>query len=168
MKLHYLFIILTLALAGCHGHKNVSENEKQPRVKLPDDNVNADRLFLSFERTVCFGACPTFKMTIKQSGQAHYSGEANVKFIGEYEAVVSDSLMRDIINNAEAIPFFNLNEIYNDPAVTDLPSTIVYLNYDGQEKYVTARFNVPENLQGFILYLQKISDSIDWKAVDDE
>ncbi len=167
MKTLFYILSVVLVFSGCKSQEKQNDhtqNKPAKTVELEDK----DRPFMSIERTACFGACPTYKMTIYHSGKAEYHGEMNVKHIGDFRSQVSQSVMDDIVKNAKEISFMELENVYNDPNVTDLPSTIIYLHYDQQEKYVTARFNVPDNLQGFIVYLQKVVDSIDWQPVEEE
>jgi uncharacterized protein DUF6438 len=82
-------LVLVLVLAGCW-----TGGEPSPRApETPDTpRPHARDLEITVERTMCFGACPVWKMTIHRDGKVEWLGEANVAAIGarERKMAVSD------------------------------------------------------------------------------
>ncbi len=66
---------------------------------------------------------------------------------------------------AAELDYFNLNNIYDKEAITDLPSTITSLKNEEGLKTVVNRFDSPEGLRDFEKYFDSLFEGLDWKAV---
>lgn len=114
-----------------------------------------ESLLLTLERTPCFGKCPTYKYTIYTTGRVIYNGVENVKTIGTYKAQLTKSQIEKIKNNIESAKIFSLKNKY-DSQITDIPSTLLIINIDGQKKKIYDRYGAPEELTKF----EKLVDDI--------
>lgn len=123
-----------------------------------------DSLAISFEKTACFGRCPVYKVKIYQSGFATYEGINFSERLGLYSYWFTDLDIERIYQSALAIDFFELDEEYNNPLVSDLPSTQTRINLNGQDHKVKARMNVPEKLKMFQSELADILLDRDWQS----
>lgn len=79
---------------------------------------------ISLERTPCFGACPVYKVTIRRDGTLTYHGQRFVDRLGDYEARVPRSTVRNLERALGQSGYWAMNRSY-DARVTDLPSQIV-------------------------------------------
>jgi len=154
-----LWAILILFVTGCTSQKEVVETPTPPF--HPTVKLDAKTLTISFEQTACFGTCPVHKMEVFGSGYATYHGDRNVANEGEFIATLSNEQLLQIIAKANTLNFFDLKESYK-AKMTDLPTTIIYIN-DGTRKHkVTAYGNYPDNLKAFITYLFDFSQNVKW------
>lgn len=56
--------------------------------EAPAPAVDQGGLEVTFERTECFGACPTYRVKIHRDGVIDWHGTANVRVIGDAHGVV--------------------------------------------------------------------------------
>lgn len=139
-----------------------------PKLNLPekpDQRAGTqvkDSLFASIERTPCFGRCPTYSVKIYKSGYVIYEGIRFVDKLGTYSTRISEREIQAIINKANEIGYFELNEVYDSP-VTDLPSTITYLSVNGQKKRIKDRVSGPEKLREYEKIFDGIFENLEWK-----
>ena len=154
----FSLLLVLLVFIGC-----TNQNEAAYSTDSKPKNANeVNEIVVSFEQTACFGTCPVHKMEIYGSGHAKYHGDRNVKFEGDFIALVSPKQLAEIIDKANAISFFDLKAEYTAP-VTDLPTSIIYIR-DGKKKHrVKAYAEYPEELANFIKYLHEVSQNIDWQ-----
>lgn len=97
---------------------------------------------ITLERTVCFGSCPIYNLTIYSDGRVLYQGFRFVKRKGKAVGRISrkalDALVQEFTNNE----YFGLYDAYvpgspGCPQVaTDLPSAITSLDLNGSKKSV--------------------------------
>lgn len=162
--------------SGCNRQKQLAEkqlNERPPEEQIfeqVEDQIAEspkDSLFLYYQKTPCFGTCPIFKMTIYQSGYAIYEGDNFVDMMGTFQARFSDEHMASISAVARHIGYFDMGERYDDPMVTDLPSTIVeMIDERGERKKVLNRYQGPAELQDLYKLINEIIDQVEWKPIE--
>lgn len=189
----YLGLVIGILNIGCKTTKQQTEkvpnsesdypgrtlNPKQPiKISIPKLNLPEkpdqragtqadpveDSLFASIERTPCYGRCPTYRINIYKSGYVIYEGIRFVDRLGTYSTRISDRKIQAIINKANEIGYFDLNEVYDSP-VTDLPSTITYLSVNGKKKRIKDRVRGPEKLREYEKYFDGIFEDLEWKEI---
>lgn len=186
-----LLIIIAVLTAACkNGNKAVAEDSKkttkveqkveekanpklESKEQVPESETKAqinrtknklsDSLVVRIERTACFGRCPIYTASIYKSGFVLYQGEKWVEKEGLFQSKVSDEKINAIIKKAEAIGFFKMNESYDSPYVTDLPSTIVTIRGKEMVKIVANRYQGPEELAAFEIYIDKVLNELVYK-----
>ncbi len=126
-----------------------------------------DSLLIAFEKTPCFGRCPVYKIKVYQSGFATYEGLNFAERMGLYSTWFSDAEIAKIFEMAEATDYIDFDEDYDDRRVTDLPSTISTLVFDGEKHRVKARMAVPEKVKMFQENLAVTLAEKDWKPYDE-
>lgn len=137
-----------------------------PKLRFPEIPDRGDSLFASIERTPCYGRCPTYSISIYKSGYVIYEGIRFVDRLGTYSTRISEKKIQNIINKANEIGYFELEEIYDSP-VTDLPSTITYLSVNGQIKRIKDRVRGPEVLKEYEKYFDNVFEDMEWKKIED-
>lgn len=125
---------------------------------------DADPLFFSLERTPCFGKCPAYLIAVDREGAAVYTGRTFADRPGTWKARVDRATMAALLERADAIGFFALEDRY-DGSVTDVPSTIIRVNADGRDKKVVARYKVPPAFKAFAAHADSLLDRVDWERV---
>lgn len=144
-------LIFGVISTGTVSQSNQNTQEQEVQHPIP----TKESLFLTLERTPCFGKCPTYKYTIYTTGRVLYNGVENVKNIGTYKAQLTKSQIEKIKNNIESAKIFSLKNKY-DSQITDIPSTLLVINIDGQKKKIYDRYGAPEELTKF----EKLVDDI--------
>jgi hypothetical protein len=74
-----------LVLAACSG---AAPAPVALHNEAPAPAVDQGGLEITFERTECFGACPTYRVKIHRDGRVDWHGTANVRVVGEARGVV--------------------------------------------------------------------------------
>ncbi|MBX2980511.1 MAG: hypothetical protein KF905_14580 [Flavobacteriales bacterium] len=123
-----------------------------------------DSLFLSLERTPCFGMCKAYRIHVYRSGYATFEGVSNVEKEGMHEGRVGADTLAQLLKDAERLGFFALNDVY-DGQVTDLPSTTIRIVANGKDKRVMARVGTPPNFKALAEGIDELLLPMAWKPV---
>lgn len=126
----------------------------------------ADSLYFSLERTPCFGRCPTYKVRINNDGTATYQGIRSVEREGTFTGKMDRAGMDALFARATAIGFFSMKDRY-DSDVTDLPSAIIRISANGQDKKVTGRSGTPMAFKAFATYADSVIAQVTWVKVEE-
>ena len=79
-------------------------------------------LRVRLERTVCFGRCPEYVVTVRADRTVVYVGRRGVLVRGVRRARIGPTAMRKLRRAVAATDVFNLDSRYDEMSVTDLPS----------------------------------------------
>jgi hypothetical protein len=127
-KLHLSCLLLSLSIGG-----SCLAQEKP---------IHADTL-ITLERTVCFGACPSYKLIVAADGTVTFEGRQDVKVKRLVKGHISLEDVRSLIAAFEAASYFTLNDSYQTqedgcPEVwTDNPSAITSIRMNGKSKTIS-------------------------------
>ena len=97
---------------------------------------------ITLERTVCYGTCPAYTLSIFEDGKVVYEGKEFVKHKGRAEAQVSKEAVQELVREFDRINYFSLEDEYvDDPkncaeVWTDNPSATTSLNWKGKSKTI--------------------------------
>ena len=168
MKILILFLLLVIVV-GCKNQPTVAakgpESLGNLNVHLEDENtpfiINEglelnDTLFASIEKGVCFGNCKAYKMNIYSEGVVMLTALRGTKLNGTYKSIVSYDQMNMILAKAKEIKFENMEAVYDNKTVTDLPMVKTSIVLNGRRKAVKRRYEYPKE----ILELEKIFDNL--------
>lgn len=167
----YILAVIFIAFAACKGKKDVAQPASPaipsidtlamvPEVPEPEVPAEAVQAFY-YERTVCFGTCPSFSFEVFSDGKCTYTGRNFVDMIGKYKGQVTETQMNSIRLQAIALGYDTLKEKYDQPMVSDLPSTITII--DG--KRVLNRYQGPDLKLLYASFDSLIID-VDWEGVE--
>lgn len=84
--------------------------------------------YIKLQRTMCFGTCPVYSVTVDNKGNANYSGEMFVYKSGEHHWKIS---MRKVKQLNDLIEEFGFKSFIYEPGeefITDQPSCITTVN----------------------------------------
>ena len=154
-----LLIISLLAFSSCKNGQQVSTTDTSD---VPSASEPADSLFMSFERTPCFGKCAAFRVKVYTSGYATYEGIQFAPWEGMHSGRVKSAVIDEIAAEAERIGFFEMEEKY-DGAVTDIPSMIIKLRTKDRSHKIFARYGTPMELKEFGKYLDNVIEGVNWE-----
>jgi len=156
MKKYLLIAIILVAVilfaAGC----------ARTPTPMPDD---LDDVVITLERTVCFGVCPEYKLTIYGNGTVVYEGKRFVRIEGKRTATISEDKIRELLSEFERVDYFFLEDSYEEFMATDMPSAYTSLTIDGKTKTVRhyhGDFSAPEEVTALEDKIDEIVDSNQW------
>lgn len=112
---------------------------------INDTGVNLDtgRIAIYLERGICFGRCPVYNLTVYGSGKAVYAGEQNVKFQGTFEKQFDPETLNEIYELADALGYFDLEQEYRNPHLTDFPTVRSAVNNGSRSNKVLRYTDTP-------------------------
>ena len=151
-----VLVTLFVGLSSCDQRQATIKQDQRFGGPTP-----ADSLFFSIERSPCFGRCPIYKLYVYRDGSATFHGKGNTTLMGAYRTSVDQALMIRLLDEANRIKFFELDDNY-DGQVTDLPTCIVHVVGDGMEKRVRARYRVPEQFTTYARMADSLLLPLPW------
>jgi len=164
---YILLITLSALLFSCKNAEKTTVEKvvetKKPALNKPSNSpeVLKESLFLTMERTPCFGKCPAYKITIFNTGKVVFQGFSHTKYIGDYGKQLTKKQLKEIQKMMDEINILEMKDIY-DTDVTDFPSTILFLvSNNTHKKKILDRVDAPSELKQF----EKL---IDFLVLDDE
>ena len=162
----FSFIAIIALVASCASTKNKSnENAESIKTTSPDSKTELSEkpaelgeanLFATIKRGYCYGTCPVYELKIYTNGDATYHGIRNVELEGMYSGQISKENIAALIQKAEDINYMNMEDVYDNPGITDLPSTTTSIVINGERKEVKRRYGYPTEL----LALEKLFDEV--------
>ena len=90
---------------------------------------------VTLRRTVCFGACPAYTVTLHTDGSATFDGDRFVAVVGHRDYRVDPAAVRKLVAEFKAAHFFELKDEYRGN-VTDLPTVRLTLTIGDKTKTV--------------------------------
>lgn len=163
----YIVLVFSLVTVSCKSRKEakektklenqiaeesnmpVSENTEDmnpEKQNLEPDDRKVGVAIISISKSVCFGECPAYSAQIFKDGTIIYEGLKNVDNIGKFKGKVDVNELNGVVEEVTNIGFFNLNHIYDNEHVTDLPTTVTYVYNKGKAKKVVCRFECDERI----------------------
>jgi acetamidase/formamidase len=97
---------------------------------------------ITLERTVCFGTCPVYQLTIKSDGTVKFDGKRFTKTVGIATSKIKPSVFRALVSEFEKINYFSLPDAYTPGTkecprmITDMPAADTSIRLHGRTKSV--------------------------------
>lgn len=91
---------------------------------------------IKLSRSVCYGRCPAYQVTIQGDGKVHFTGESFVASPGKHDAQISTEAVKSLVRRFEKARFFSAEREYI-ARVTDNPTYTLTLTAGGKTKSVT-------------------------------
>ena len=113
-------LLAGIALAGCAATAHDPPNE--------DASV-------TLRRSVCFGACPAYTVTLHTDGSATFDGDRFVAVMGHRDYRVDPAAVQKLVADFKAAHFFELKNEYRGN-VSDLPTVRLTLTIGDKTKTV--------------------------------
>jgi acetamidase/formamidase len=98
---------------------------------------------ITLERSVCFGTCPSYKVSVASDGTVTFGGRDFVKTKGTATAQVKPEDFQKLVKEFEKTKYFSLDDKYEPgtpgcgPAVTDMPYARTSIQMNGKTKIVS-------------------------------
>ena len=90
---------------------------------------------ITLTRSMCYGFCPAYRVTISGDGQVTYVGERFVNAVGERRATIARADVEGLLRRFDDVRFDQLRDAYR-AEVTDLPTYTITLERNGRSKTV--------------------------------
>lgn len=134
----------------CGLPKNTTDNPQNTKVvNSPNQSFSQEipeNLLISLERTVCFGTCPSYKLSVKSDGTVSFEGIEFTKVKGKAEGKITKENLKTLLSEFEKANFFNLKDSYKSEedgckeVWTDNPSEFISIQIGEKSKTVRHYF----------------------------
>lgn len=157
-------------IVGTETEEIVEVNEDMGDAKPTKEDMVVEEenyIVAIIERTICFGACPTYKAIIYKDGTVIYKGTANVNRIGNFKGKLPLEAIESFLGEAREIGFLELKNTYDNKNVSDVPSTVTYINFGKENKKVLCRFECDERIEKINKMLENFINEVEYKRVEE-
>ena len=124
---------------------------------------------ITLTRTVCFGFCPAYTVSITGDGQVTYNGQSFVNVTGEQRATIAPEAVQRLLQRFDAVHFDALNDAYR-ANVSDLPTMTVSLTRNGHRKAVVdyggLSAGMPQGVRDLQAEIDRIAGTSRWVLRD--
>ena len=169
--------LLLLAMAGAaHAAGAPLAGGKLPNGGRPLERVafpaihDWSTLKITLQRTMCFGRCPAYTVEIAGDGTVNWHGSSDVAAIGARGDKISAADVKILFGAFRDADFFWLLDNYN-AQITDLPSYIVSIAYDGRRKtvsdYAGLMIGMPHAVVDLETLIDKTANTGRWIKADE-
>ncbi len=125
---------------------------------------------ITLERTICFGRCPNYRVTIGGDGTVTYEGWRFVKVGGTHGKKIPAGKVQELVRAFTDIDYFNLKDVYDFEinadgsmtTATDMPMVITSLTLNGRSKRVEDSFGAPQKLRDLERKIDLIAGTSMW------
>ncbi len=110
--------------------KSTATVEKQNEI-FPTDGSIPEDLIIRLKRTVCYGTCPAYMLTVKADGKVNFFGQDHTETKGQAEGEISKDKLKQLIEAFKQAKFFELKDDYiTENCATDNPTvrTTLFIN----------------------------------------
>ena len=122
----------------------------------PEKKYESSPFKLEINASPCFGRCPAYTLIIDNEGNTSYEGLKYPRTNGKVERVMSKSDLDSIRLVLDENQFWDLDSIYDNPQISDLPSLGIQWQSDSKKHKVTGRFNTPEGFDNIAAFIERL------------
>ena len=118
----------------------MSRSGQKPDLGAIDDATLND-VKITFERTGCYGDCPSYVLTVSGDGTVTYVGTNNVKLKGAQQSKVKSEVVKKLVAEFARADFLSISNDYTTRQChctfcTDMPSAITTIEVKGTKHTV--------------------------------
>lgn len=153
--------ILLVGLCQCGGGANAPLDIDKVDYPIDDSTV------VTLERTICYGTCPAYQLTIAGDGAVSYVGKQYVKVVGPASSRIAVSDVQRLVELMMEASYFELTvpEECPDGIVTDASTAITSLTWAGQTHVIENYYGnacAPEVLGTLERQIDQTANSSQW------
>lgn len=131
---------------------------------------------ISLERTICFGACPSYVVTLFADGRVTYEGRNFVKTKGAHWKTIPTAKLQPLFEKLEAVHFWEFKDHYHfveNPAgsiqiVSDQPTYTITVKTRGKTKRVVDYYGAPKALRELEALIDTTAGVEEWIGKPEE
>ncbi|MEQ8671904.1 MAG: DUF6438 domain-containing protein [Aggregatilineales bacterium] len=120
---------------------------------------------LTISRTPCFGSCPIYTVTVYEDGTVVYEGTDFVDVTGTQTIQIEPETVDLLVNSFVEAGYFEWDDSYTTMAVTDMPSVITSVTFEGETKQINhyrGTDNAPLALSYLEIWLDNMLVTSQW------
>ena len=126
------------------------------------DPTPSQDVVITVERTMCFGFCPDYLLSIYGNGKVVYEGHYYVQVEGRRTTYISKRKVRELVDEFERIGFYKFDDHYAI-GFTDMPSVLITINLEGKSKTIDIYGGgAPEEIMKLISQIEETVDVSRW------
>lgn len=125
----------------------------KPPVLRADSDVK-----IVLERTVCYGRCPAYQVTVTPQGIV-FEGDAYVATKGKQKAGVDANAVRRLAQKFIDADFYSFDDVYHE-SVTDNPTYVLSISIDGRTKKVVDYVGTSVGMPAMVTELEEDVDAL--------
>lgn len=165
-KIYLPHILLSLALIIVFSCKTRQSDSVADNDDMGD---RKDSLFVSLDRSPCFGSCPTFVVYIYKSGYAIYEGKNAVTRIGQFETRFSKQQLQLFTNAAMEYRIDTLASEHVNPYIADFPASYSSVVLKGKRhSFHISTDTPPPSLTEFEKSVERLIEIPVWTKIEDK
>ncbi|HKE55166.1 MAG TPA: DUF6438 domain-containing protein [Pyrinomonadaceae bacterium] len=136
---------------------------------LPDSALST--VTISLERTVCYGNCPAYVLTLKGDGSVEYQGSKFVKVTGSQQGKFKTEVLKSLLTEFARANFLSMGDNYSSTTCkncgfcTDMPAAITRLTVNGVTHSVDHYYGcrcAPKSLFALEEAIDKAANVVQW------
>lgn len=174
-----LAVICTVvpATAQVMGSFNPGTDGKLPNGGRPAQHVvfpeikDWSSLRISLQRTMCYGTCPAYTVTIAGDGTVTWHGGHYVRVGGDATGHIAPEKVRELFERFRKAEFFWLHDSYIS-MITDFPTQNVTIAFDGHSKsvrdYAGPMIGMPEVVGELERAIDDAANTQQWIGLPDD
>lgn len=120
---------------------------------------------ITLQRTVCYGFCPDYNVSISGDGAVRYEGRSFVDAVGARTATIPRADVERLLARFDEIGFDQLRDEYRGQ-MTDLPTTTITLTRNGQTKrlvdYGGTSAGMPRTVRDLQAEIDRVAGTAQW------
>jgi len=139
--MHRLFLI-TIVLLSFAGSPDAVIAQSGRNAQSSLNHRGQRTAVITLQRTVCYGTCPEYKLTIFADGRVLYEGISYVKKEGKAWGRITRRQLETLILEFNKINYFSLADSYTPgtkvcpQSMTDMPAATTSLTRNGKSKTI--------------------------------
>ncbi len=133
---------------------------------IANDKIPGD-LKITLNRTICYGSCPAYSLTIAASGKVAFEGRSFTGTIGKAEGKIDQKAIKELTGEFIKADFFNLKDNYSREkdgcreVWTDHPSETISITVNAKKKTVSHYFGCKNVTGNALQRITKLGERID-------
>jgi len=151
-----VLLVLFLLIAG---------DPFSPAAAVDASASSEEQPLVTMRRTMCFGTCPVYSVTVFPNGSVVYVGEKFVQATGRHERTIDEQAIARLISEIARADVFRLRDAYTNYRITDMPSVILTISSKGRKKTIRHYLGdteAPDALIRLEKAVDRISGVRDW------
>jgi len=139
---------------------NLLPRQRYPQKIVPMPEVKDWKtVVMKLTRTQCFGECPAYQVEVRGDGTVRFEGTAYTGVLGVRQGKVTAASARQLWRSFREAHFFSLDNQYAS-RVTDNPTFVLELSYDGRSKSVVDYVGIEAGMPPSVTKLEKEVDRV--------
>ena len=127
------------AMRGAEAASKRLQGERGPSVAVLGAAAGGagtqEPILITIERTICYGFCPAYSVSIKEDGTVTYTGTQHVKTAGTHTWKIDPAAVRALAKEMQDAGYFEMKDEYR-AMVSDNPTTYTSLTIGGRTKKI--------------------------------